>query len=268
MNNFNGLLVVSCELTSICNKNPGCFCCGRRKLEKERPELCQWGNMDFKLVELIAKQLPPNIILSAHVNGDPLCYPRLKEALHRFKHQIRVFNTNAIALLEKADSIIDNMESLTISVIENDPLGDEQYKIVKKFLEIKGNKKPMMVYRLLGNVENAERWYKLPGTVATRILHSPMGSFDYTKKVTIPEIGCCLDILSHMVVNRFGLVSLCVRFDPYNELVIGDAKTTSLEDIWNGEKRKYLIQEHLKGNRSCNPVCAKCHFWGCPTGNG
>lgn len=263
---MNGLSVANVELTSVCNKNT-CWMCGRRKLEKDFPELCNWGHMDFSLVELIAKQLPSNIIVQLHDNGDPLCYPKLKEALHKFKNQIRCFNTNGKALLEKADSIIDNMETLTISVVEGDKDAEEQYNIVKKFLEIKKNKTPYMIYRLLGNVENKEKWEELPGLTCTRILHSPLGSFNYTKKVTIPEHGICMDALTHMVINRTGLVSLCVRFDPYNELVIGDAKTTALQDIWNGNKRMSILKKHIEGKRAELSYCGnKCKFWGCPTG--
>lgn len=265
MSNLPGLSVVNVELTSICQKK--CFCCGRRKLEKEHPELCSWGHMEFSLVEKIAKQLPHNIVVQLHDSGDPLCFPRLKEALHRFKHQIRVFNTNAVALLQKADSIINNMESLTISVIENDPLGDEQYEIVKKFLEIKGSRSPIITYRLLGNIDKAERWYNLPGKVATRILHNPMGSFDYTKKVTIPEYRICLDLLSHIVIDRYGDIYPCIRFNPYKINKLGNIKEITLEEAWNSKYRLDMIKEHVKGNRNCNELCSKCHFWGFPTGN-
>ena len=51
---FNGLLVVNLELTSKCNKN--CWMCGRRKLEREYPNLVDWGDMDFELVQTIAEQ--------------------------------------------------------------------------------------------------------------------------------------------------------------------------------------------------------------------
>jgi radical SAM protein with 4Fe4S-binding SPASM domain len=267
MYNLAGLSVASVELSSFCNKVPGCFMCGRRKLEKEHPELCQWGNMDIGLVDLIAKQLPSNIIVSLHGNGDPLCYPRLKEALHRFKRQIRVFNTNAVALLEKADIIINNLESLTISVIENDTLGDKQYEDVKKFLEIKGNKKPIMTYRLLGNVENAKRWYELPGKVATRILHNPLGSFDYTKKVTLPEHQICMDMLTHCFIDRYGDFYPCIRYNPYKINKLGNIKENTLEELWNSPKRLNLLKEHVKGNRNCSKLCSKCDFYGIPRGD-
>ena len=66
---------------------------------------------------------------------------------------------------------------------------------------------------LLSN-SNTERWEKLDGIIATRILHNPLGSFKYKKKPTVPEIGICLEILNHMAISRLGEVSICVRFDP------------------------------------------------------
>lgn len=259
---FDGLSVVNCELTSRCNKQ--CFCCGRRKLEKMQKT--DWGDMDTDLACKIADWLPENIVVQFHSNGEPLLHPCFGFIVGHYKKQIKCLSTNGKLLIEKADEIIDNLDTLTISVIEDDPEADEQYEIVKKFLELKGSKKPFMVYRLLGNVIDNDKWYKLPGIVATRTLHNPMGSFEYKKKVTIPEVGICQDLLSHLVIDRYGMVSLCVRFDPDRNLVIGDINKERLIDIWNGSKRKYFLQEHIKGNRKCNVVCAKCEFWGIPQG--
>jgi len=113
---------------------------------------------------------------------------------------------------------------------------------------------------------NVERWKKMPGIVATRVLHNPLGSFQYQKKPTIPEIGICLDMLSHMAIDRFGKVSICVRFDPKRLGVIGDANKTPLVDIWNSPKRKKWLEYHIKGQRNKVPLCSYCEFWGVPTG--
>lgn len=286
-----GLTTINIELTSRCNKS--CWMCGRRKLEKNYPELCNWGDMDFLLFKKIVAQIPPGIIVQLHNNGEPLLYPALGQAIKMLKNKdcIVNFDTNGKLLLKKANEIIDNLDTLTISVIENDPEGDEQYEIVKKFLEIKEDKKPLMVYRLLGNVgispdlskpyksfpndstklrnelyeKRKDRWYEFPGIVATRVLHSPMGSFDYEKKPTVPEMGICQDLLNHLVIDRLGNVSVCIRFDPKGELRIGNINKDYLIDLWYSDKRKKLIEEHLKGNRKINPVCSKCEFYGCPT---
>ncbi len=185
---FNGLSTINVELTSRCNKE--CWCCGRRKIDKEYPEIAMnYGDMDIKLVKKISQQLPPRIVVQLHNNGEPTLYPNLSQALSFFKNQFRHFDTNGKLIVEKSDEIIGNLDTMTISVIENDPCSDEQYELTKQFLDIRGKQKPNLIYRLLGKVDKSERWYKLPGIVASRILHHPLGSFKYEKRPTIPEIG-------------------------------------------------------------------------------
>ena len=168
MKGFNGLTTVNVELTSRCNKN--CWMCGRRKVDREYPEIAMnYGDMDFKLVGKIAEQLQNVIVVQLHNNGESLLYPRFGEAVRLFSNQIKCLDTNAKLIVEKAAEIIDNLDTLTISVFENDSEGDEQYELVKKFLDIKKNKKPYMVYRCLGDVEDIERWEYLDGVVAKRI---------------------------------------------------------------------------------------------------
>ena len=82
----------------------------------------------------------------------------------------------------------------------------------------------------------------------------------------MPEIGICLEMLNHMVINRFGKVSICVRFDPKGLGIIGDAVVDPLLDIWNGPKRKEWVQYHIQGKRDKISLCSYCDFWGVPTG--
>jgi len=261
---FGGLSTVNIELTSRCNKN--CWICGRRKIERDYPEIAiNYGDMDFNLVKKIARELPDGIVVQLHNNGEPLVYPRFGEAVKLFSRQIKTINTNGKLIIEKASEIIDNLDTMAISVFENDPEGDKQYELIKKFLRIKGNKKPLIIYRCLGKVDLL-RYEKLDGIIATRILHDPLGSFKYQKKTTVPEIGICLDMLHHLAIDRFGKVSICVRFDPLRRGVIGDANTTSLIDIWNSSKRKKWLEYHMSGRRDKIPLCSYCEFWGVPTG--
>ncbi len=261
---FNGLTTVNVEITSRCQKR--CWMCGRRKIERDFPHLVDWGDMPFELVEKIAKQLPSGIVVQFHNNGESLLYPRFGEAVKFFDKQIKCLDTNGKLLVEKTDEIIDNLDTLTISVIQGDIDGFEQYEIVKKFLGIKGNRKPLMIYRLLGDVHKPEKWKELPGIVCTRTLHNPMGGFKYKKTPTIPEIGICLDLLNHFVIDRFGKVSCCVRFDPNGLGIIGNIKNENLISIWNSERRRTIIRYHLEGQRSKVPLCNSCEFYGVPVG--
>jgi radical SAM protein with 4Fe4S-binding SPASM domain len=241
--------------------------CGRRKVEKDYPELTlEYGDIDFELVKKIAIQLPPNIVVQLHNNGEALLYPRFGEAVRLFDKQITNVVTNGKLLLEKADEIINNLDTIAVSIIEDDPEADEQYEIIEEFLKIKGEKKPYTILRINGDVD-IEKYEKFGLIMATRILHSPMGSFNYKKKnPTIPEIGICLDFLHHLAINSKGKTSICVRFDPKGLGVIGDANTQPLEEIWNSPKRIKWLDYHKRGRRNKIPLCSYCHFWGVPTG--
>ena len=178
---FNGLSTVNIELTSQCNKN--CWMCGRRKIEREYPEITiEYGDMDFELVKSIAKQLPTGITVQFHNNGESLLYPSFREAVSLFHRQIRCMDTNGKLIVKRADDIIGNLDTMTVSTFENDEEGDEQYELIKKFLEIKGSRNPNVVIRCLGEME-LERYKKLDCIIATRVLHSPMGSFKYKKNL-------------------------------------------------------------------------------------
>ena len=264
--NFNGLTTINLELTSRCNKN--CWMCGRRKIDRDYPELSlKYGDMDLALVKAIARQLPDNIVVQLHDNGEPLLYPKFGKAVKLFKRQIRCMDTNGKLIIEKADEIIENLDTLTISAFESDLESNEQYSLIKKFLKIKKNRRPNVIIRCLGNV-NLEKYKKLNCIIATRILHSPLGSFQYKRRnPTVPEIGICLDLLNHLVIHQDGKVSICVRFDPRRLGVIGDVKIAPLYRIWNSPARKRWIEYHIKGLRKKVPLCKTCDFWGVPTGS-
>ena len=261
-----GLANINVELTSFCNKK--CWMCGRRKVERDYPELVlDYGHMDFSLVEKIAKQLPPNIVVQLHNNGEPLLYPRFGDAVKLFKNQITNIDTNGKLLVEKSDEIIDKLDTLAISVIENDDEGEEQYEIIKEFLKIKKDRKPFTLLRINGDVY-LKKYKEFNLLMATRILHAPMGSYNYRKRnATIPEIGICLDFLHHIAIDRKGIASICVRFDPKGLGLIGDANMQSLAEIWNSPRRMEWLTYHKEGRRDKIPLCFYCHFWGVPTSN-
>lgn len=260
-----GLANINVELTSRCNKN--CWMCGRRKIERDYPELTlEYGDIDFELVRKVARQLPPHIVVQLHNNGEALLYPRFGEAVKLFNRQITNIVTNGKLLIEKTDEIIDNLDTLAISIIENDSEADEQFRTIENFLKIKARRKPVTLLRVNGDV-NLDRYKKFGLIVARRLLHSSLGSFDYWEgNPTVPEIGICLDFLHHLAINTKGKVSICVRFDPKGLGIIGDVNKQSLRDIWNSAKRLKWLKYQLEGRRDEMPLCSYCHFWGIPTG--
>lgn len=263
---LHGLANVNIELTSRCNKN--CWMCGRRKVDRgEYPDLqINYGDMDFDLVKHIANQLPPNIVVQFHKDGEALLYPNFGKVVSLFKKQIKNVVSNGKLIIKKADEIIGNLDTLSISIFEGDTEADAQYDLIVKFLKIKKDKKPFTTLRLVGDVDSS-RYEKLNALIIRRILHHPMGSFKYRKKnPTIPEIGVCLDFLRHMCISREGKVSICVRFDPSGLGIIGDAKETPLANIWNSKKRLEWLEYHRMGKRDLIGLCRNCEYWGVPTG--
>lgn len=261
---FNGLVGVHIELTDRCNKN--CWMCGRRKVDRDYPNLLpEYGDMPYSRVEKIASELPAGIVVQLHNNGEPLLYPHFGAAVRLFHRQICCVDTNGKLLVEKASEIIGYMDTLTVSTFENDEEADEQYALLKEFLAIKGDQRPNVIVRCLGEMSTI-RYETLGCLIATRVLHKPMGSFGYTRKVTVPEIGICLDMLGHMAIRRDGKVSICVRFDPQGLGIVGDCNTTSLADIWNSSKRMQWLRYHISGSRYKVPLCRLCEFWGVPVG--
>ena len=178
--------------------------CGRRQLETKPSHRPKWGDMHLNMVSLIAGQVPPRpFVVQFHWNGEPLLYDHFSRAVDMFSHCITGMNTNGKLLVEKADEIIGRLDTVTLSVIEKDPERDEQVEILEEFLKLKGDEKPHMTYRLLGDVD-PRPWKKYPGVVAPRLLHDPLGSYGYERQVTIPEMGVCLDMLHSVAVDRYG----------------------------------------------------------------
>jgi MoaA/NifB/PqqE/SkfB family radical SAM enzyme len=239
--------------------------CGRRKVDRDYPELSlDYGDMDFELLESIAEQIPPGIVVQFHRDGEALLYPRFGEAISLFKNNIRNIVTNGKLLVDKAQEIIGNIETISISIFYNDEESAEQKEIIRKFLSLKGSKKPYVTLRLIGEVDPG-LYEEFEQQFVHRVLHNPMGSFDYAKrKPCVPEIGICWDFLMHPCINRKGDMSICVRFDPKKLGILGNISEKSISEMWNGPLRKEWKELHIKGQRNLVPLCSFCEYWGVP----
>lgn len=250
---------LSIELTSRCNKH--CWICSRRNA----PASIEYGDMDFSLLSSIAKQLSSGMIVQFHVDGEPLLYPEFGSAMDLFKYQVKSVTTNGKLLVEKAHEIIDNIDTLSISVFEKDEEAEEQLDIIREFISIKGSRRPYTNLKLIGDVPRYI--YKdLNLLMIHRQIHIEMGSWDYTiKPSVIPEIGICWDFISHPCIHRNGDLSICPRYDPEHLGVIGNLNKEPLWEIWSGPKRLKWFNFHKQGLRSEIPLCSHCTYWGIPT---
>ncbi len=257
---------INIELSSICNKK--CHICGRRQREKLYGDQ-NYGFMDMSLLIKIAYQIPNKTIVQLHNNGEPLCYPKFGKAVKLFKHCVTNIVSNGKLIVEKADEIIGNLDILSISIIQDDDSNEKYFQMlqIEEFLKLKGDKKPHTILRFVGNV-NKEPYKKFGLMHVNRVLHLPKGSVGYTKPPVIPEHGICNDLLCKPCIDRFGNMSLCVRFDPDGLLRIGDLNYQTFSECIMSEKRLFYINMFAQGKRSELPYCGnKCEFWGIARGN-
>jgi len=240
--------------------------CGRRERDKlYGPQ--EYGDMNLGLVEEIAAQVPEGISVQLHNNGEPLLYPQFGTAVHYFRNHVTNIVTNGKLLVEKSAQIIEHLDTLSVSIFEGDTERDEQFEILKEFLKIKGAHKPFVTARLIGAVNN-KPYEELGLQVIRRTLHLPRGSVGYRREPTIPEVGYCWDLATRLAIDYKGDVSVCVRFDPERELVLGNLYDldTTLDELWNCDKRKRMLEAHIRGERKNVPYCGdKCEYWGIAT---
>lgn len=73
------------------------------------------------------------------------------------------------------------------------------------------------------------------------------------------ERAVCPEPFSRLAVNFDGQVSVCC-VDWSFGTIVGDLKTNTLDEIWNGEKLRAFRMTHLEGKRSTIAACAKCQY--------
>lgn len=73
----------------------------------------------------------------------------------------------------------------------------------------------------------------------------------------IQEVKICPYPFYSLIINADGEVTACCA-DWLRKLVLGDLKTESMKQIWNGEKLRNFWVENLKGNKNKFEMCRKC----------
>ncbi len=266
---LQGLSAINIELNSTCFKKTKCGFCGHQKADVHTSR--RDGEMEIAMLERIAKDVGVGVVVQFHRDGDPLDCSFLGRALDLFKFRIRSLVTHGERLLEKYNEIVRKCETVTVSMFQGDPDIRLIEENVIAFVHIKGKFfLPQLIVKWVGLTDEniAKRFHALGIRQIHRLLHTPQGNAKYANDLpTVPEIGICLDALHHPSIDWQGNVYLCNRLDPVNNLLIGCVRDNTLEEIWNGEKRRKMVQHHIEGQRAkANLTCATCQFWGVPTG--
>jgi MoaA/NifB/PqqE/SkfB family radical SAM enzyme len=73
----------------------------------------------------------------------------------------------------------------------------------------------------------------------------------------IKEVMVCPYVFYSFSINSDGSASTCF-LDWSRKLIIGDAKTQKVKDIWNGEELREYQKMFLMKKRKAHPVCCNC----------
>jgi len=261
---LSGLAQISIELSSTCDKTHLCTFCGHQD-ENINPNL-QFGHMALPLLQSIRAQLEPGVVVSFHRDGESTTHPRLRECLSLFHGFTTSLVTHGLNLARRADELIENCTTITVSAFRGDADRDAQYESVSAFLKRKGDRLPRVQLKIVGDGCD-ERLLTLGVPVLRRLIHTPSGNTKYAHRLpTVPECGICLDALHRPSVDWRGRVFLCNRLDTTDAGFLGDLNQETLEAIWNGQKRQASVKLHQQGHRHLvNSLCASCTFYGVPS---
>lgn len=229
-------------------------------------------------------------VLRLYKDGEPFLNRHLAEMIAYAKSSGKVpyidTTTNGSLLSpEKVGPVLDaGIDRINISI---DGMNREQYKQFTKFnmdfeklvsniswlYENRGSCEIVVKIpsELISHAQEIE-FYETFGDISDRIFVENFAPcwpvFDVEERTGVKiskgiyqqEVGdtdTCPYIFYAMSVNSDGLVSSCF-LDWERKLIVGDARVSSLREIWNSDDFNALRIQHLEGRRKENPVCAGC----------
>jgi len=269
--------LVFLDPSDICNAKCAWCPTGSGEAKKyKKPQL-----MDYILYRKIIDDLaamPESIkVLRLYGDGEPLLNPCLPDMIQYAKHtgRFRQIDTTSNGILLNEFFMVPNLigaglDKIFISV----PRGytAEYVKSVRKMYE-RGRDRCHVLVKIIGDgLSNAakEKFMRDFGDIADSIFIENLSPCwlglevegvnqekgIYGQPLTPAPMVCPYPFYS-VKINSDGSVSLCFLDYPHR-MIIGDLKSESFKDIWNGEiLRKYQVM-HLSGKRDTHPFCSKC----------
>lgn len=284
--------IINIDPSDICNFQ--CKFCptGDRELMKNTPGR-NHGVMDYELYKKIIDDIcefdEKVKVIRLYKDGEPLINPHFADMIKYAKESgccERVDTTTNAALLtrELSDKIIAaGLDRINISI---EGVNSEQYlefsgyKLnfeelvdnIRYFYEHKTNTE--MIVKTNGDIlteEQRQFFLDTFGDIADGIfIESIMDcwpTFEQTKVEVnetrgiygqeIKETLVCPYVFYSFAVNSDGTISLCF-LDWHRKLVIGDAKTEKIKEVWQGDKLRDYQKYFLEGKRKIHSICAEC----------
>jgi radical SAM protein with 4Fe4S-binding SPASM domain len=251
------------------------------------------GLMDFDLYKKILDDLgefeKPIKALRLYKDGEPLLNPKFADMIRYAKKRgcaLQIDTTTNASLLspqKNMELVSAGLDRINISI---NGLSDQSYreftrhkiqfdKLVDNIRHFYEHRKNCLVcIKIVGDNlsrEEQERFYDIFGDIADRVFIEHIAPCwpEFKMEEAVPnlsvgiygqeirEVEVCPYIFYSLSINSDGKVSLCF-LDWARKLIVGDVKTESLKDIWNGNALLNYRKMHLLKKRKAHPICGAC----------
>lgn len=241
--------------------------------------------MDISLFDRIMDEinLQEQRHIALHKDGEPLLHPEISYILKRVKknqNHIVYLTTNAHRLtshigkeiLENQINVINFSIGAYSEKFYNKARGRGFNRVIKNihsFLEFvnASDWKPDIPVQIINLPEFEEmqeeirnfKKYWSSYDVGLQIWEKLNWGIFETKQTKIKRYPC-YSLWKYIFVNSDGSASPCCM-DWKQDLLIGDANTQTLSEIWQGTQIRELRQKHINGEENSIPICDKCNYW-------
>jgi radical SAM protein with 4Fe4S-binding SPASM domain len=268
---LNKPLTVYVEPTNRCNLSCS-FCPQSLSDYKERAGY--WEHMDIDLYRKVVGEIEAMAIrsLKLYFFGEPLLHPQIGEILSLAKKVCdRVeLTTNGMPMTaRRAEEIVEAKVDYVRVSIYDIPHPENVVRNVRTLWEMReaqGSLKPFIFVKVFdqAQAEKVRSSYEgISDEIGCEGLHSIGSDMIQLRPLTGSHVACPYPFYNLVVKSNGDVVPCCVAWE--KSLIVGNAKTQTLSEIWKGERLAAIHRLHLAGRGGELAACAKCDtIFGCP----
>ena len=256
------------ETTIVCQAS--CWFCPQKNATR-RPLFMDVGVID----KILAETRGLGITYRPFILNEPFADKRMPEIVKKMKSDptARVeFNSNGElvtpAVAEKlfeagVDTMRFSVDGITKKTFDEtrginfDKVYAHVGNFVKRAQELKHHVNiEVRMIRLPGTEQEQLDFKKYWNDLGAKVIFTDLYAYPWEGQTEVVNKPC-LKILDETYVYVDGRVTLCC-WDSAERAVVGDVKTESLMDIWNGEKLRTYRELLAQGARDKITLCSKC----------
>jgi len=274
---------VSIEVIDFCNAR--CVMCGvdpdRRSRQQLAPEVFD------KLLRELAQNTEHVRWVSLGGNGEALADAGLEGKVARLKQagirRVHVTTNASLLTEERAEGLLRagidyvgiSLDSLDKSTFETIRVGlnfDEVYHHIQAFIRTRDMLRPqtqirvqMVAQKLNADEQEAflRHWserLKVHDRVVIQRVFGWGRTRDFEPRSPAANAIPCITLWGSLDIYADGKAHLCCN-DVNGEIVIGDTRTQTLAEIWQGPEMSRIRQRHLDHQRHTIELCDGCMTW-------